>query len=529
MGHPAIKASAAVSVSPDTLRVNDTFTFAGKGFGVHNLMIFTYDINKPIFDENGKPLEVYTDSRGMFSVQIRVPADWVAGQHFAHVTDEAEELSITAIITVQEAPLTPAHLQLSKNTLNFDIGATETVSGQTITLSNAGGGQVIWQASSDEAWLTTTPDNGTFAGSQNIQIKVNCSSLAPQTYTGHINFMQNGDTASLLTLAVTMVVKPDLTLLDVTPGSLSYSTTLGQSPASKAITLQNSGGQPLSWTASATTIDQGQWLGVTPASGALDAGSQVNMSVNVDGSMLKAGSYQGTVTLTSDNLTKLVAVSLTVTPPPAPVISVPTSPLTLTAIKGTNPDPQTITLTNTGNLVLNWTATENGNAFVSSTPSQGSLPPGQSVALTISSNVSSSSAGVLASTLTIADSDAGSTVSSQKIPVTVTIKDQAVITVAPSGLIFNNTSTFTHSSQSLIVGNTGSASLNWTIAQSAVPWLSVDTSSGAVAPGGSTVLNVYCDSTDMAPGTYTATLVISDSDAGTPVTPQSVSVTLVVS
>jgi Viral BACON domain len=115
--------------------------------------------------------------------------------------------------------------------------------------------------------------------------------------------------------------------------------------------------------------------------------------------------------------------------------------------------------------------------------------------------------------------------------VNITVLDQPQISVSTNTLDFNNDSTLQNSSQLLVITNTGSSDLNWavTIPSQSAGWLTVDSSSGTLAPGESVVINVTCDSSQLASNNYTASLEISDSDPGTPVTPQTVDVALTVS
>jgi hypothetical protein len=144
MDRSSSPALPTMTASPSQLRINDTFTLTGSGFGAHSLMAFTYDINKIILDGNKHPLEAHTNGQGTFSVQIQVPSDWDPGQHYIHATDEAQKLSITTMITVQQPSTATPQLQLSVASVNFGADAPGTVSNQTISLVNAGGGQITW-------------------------------------------------------------------------------------------------------------------------------------------------------------------------------------------------------------------------------------------------------------------------------------------------------------------------------------------------------------------------------------------------
>jgi hypothetical protein len=79
----------------------------------------------------------------------------------------------------------------------------------------------------------------------------------------------------------------------------------------------------------------------------------------------------------------------------------------------------------------------------------------------------------------------------------------------------------------LVIANSGSQTLNW-VAKSSAPWLSTSTGSGALNPGANTLINISCDSNALAPGSYSASFVVSDNDAGTTAAPQTLIVNLVV-
>ena len=105
-------------------------------------------------------------------------------------------------------------------------------------------------------------------------------------------------------------------VLSVTPGSLAFTGQAGgANPASQPMSVTNAGGGTLSWTASGNAT----WLSVTPASGTAPS----TVSVGADISGLAAGTYDGTVTITSTGATgspKSIPVTLTVTaPPPGPL------------------------------------------------------------------------------------------------------------------------------------------------------------------------------------------------------------------
>jgi len=118
--------------------------------------------------------------------------------------------------------------------------------------------------------------------------------------------------------------------------------------------------------------------------------------------------------------------------------------------------------------------------------------------------------------------------------VTVTIVNQAVISLDQSQMTFNHSVSqqINVSTQMFMLTNTGSAPLNWSLTisnPSPIAWLSVDTSGGTnVPPGGAAFITVSCDSSNLSPGTFQATLTLRDTDAGTPVAPQTITVVVIV-
>jgi PKD repeat protein len=97
--------------------------------------------------------------------------------------------------------------------------------------------------------------------------------------------------------------------IGLSPGSFSFSAPVGgPDPASQTLSISNTGGGTLSWTASADAT----WLTLAPTSGT--APSSVAVSASTTG--LGAGSYRGTITVSApgaSNSPQTAAVSLTVT------------------------------------------------------------------------------------------------------------------------------------------------------------------------------------------------------------------------
>ncbi len=101
---------------------------------------------------------------------------------------------------------------------------------------------------------------------------------------------------------------PTQPTIGVSPTSMSFTATAGgANPANQSLSITNTGGGTLNWTAS----DNAAWLSVSPTSGT--APSTVTVSVNIAG--LAAGTYSGTITISATGATNTpvnVPVTLTV-------------------------------------------------------------------------------------------------------------------------------------------------------------------------------------------------------------------------
>jgi hypothetical protein len=315
-----------------------------------------------------------------------------------------------------------------------------------------------------------------------------------------------------------------------------------------SLTLMNAGDQQVNWQAGVDS--NSSWLGISPTFGTFS--KKETATVMVNRSNLTPQAYTGYIHFfqqgTNNPLTLKVTMSVTtlaatvtVSPPPTilpigpsslPAIVISTNALSFNAIQGRNPATQAFNLANPGNAALNWAITGDTNAttFLSISPKGGTVATGSSVPITVTPNVSTSNAGVINATLTINDTDPGTQVKSQQVAVKITISNQASISVLTPNIACSLSSTVTSSPpQQIQFQNTGSATLNWTLSQPLPPWISVDTTNGTLSPGYIAFVNIACNNTGFSAGTHTSfTLVVSDTDAQTPVVPQNVLVTLTV-
>jgi len=226
-----------------------------------------------------------------------------------------------------------AVLQVSPSSLSFDAQAGgEHANPGFLSIANPGTRLLKWQASTDVAWITLGAPAGKLSGGQEIHLLAlaNTDGLNAGVRRGTIMIEDPDAQGSPAIVDVTLTLT-DPPRLEVSPTSLSFSAEEGGSnPASKTLTIRNTGGQALSWTAS-ENLD---WLKLSRARGTLDAGESTQVTVTVDVSGLSAGLRQSQILILAigaENSPVFVDVTLMVTgrstrstgPAPSGMVEVP--------------------------------------------------------------------------------------------------------------------------------------------------------------------------------------------------------------
>jgi len=228
----------------------------------------------------------------------------------------ASNTPVTIPVSLIVAPQPPA-IALSAQSLQFSYTIGGSVpAGQSIQVTNAGGGTLNWTGTSSPSWLKVTPASGTAPST--LTASVVPSGLAAGTYNGSIQISSAGASNTPVTIPVNLIVAAAPPSLAVSPQTLTFNYTIGASlPAAQSVSITNTGGGSLSWTASTSA----NWIGVSPPSGTAPA----TLSVSVNPAGLSVGSYVGNVQITATGATGsplTVAVTLGVqASPSAPTIT----------------------------------------------------------------------------------------------------------------------------------------------------------------------------------------------------------------
>jgi hypothetical protein len=288
---------------------------------------------------------------------------------------------------------------------------------QTLTISNAGGGTLSWSASDSAAWLSLSPASGTGNGA--VTASVATGTLAAGSYSGTITLSATGTASVTIPVALTMTAAPVPPAIGTSPTSLSFTAQQGGSnPTARTLTISNTGGGTLSWSASPNTT----WLAVSPAAGTGNGAVTVSLTTGI----LTAGSYNGNITLSATGASSMtVPVTFTVTA--APTISLNPTSLTYTAAQGgTNPASQTVALTNAGG-VVSWTVSDSAS-WLSVSPASGS----SSSTLTATVNTTGLAAGTYNGTITVSATGSSSKTIAATLTVSAPTTSSATLTWDPN-------------------------------------------------------------------------------------------------
>ena len=135
-----------------------------------------------------------------------------AASYSGHVTVTAAGVQgspATITVTFNVAAPAPApSLSVSPTTQSFAAtqGSSTNPATSTVSVTNIGGGNLPFTASSDSSWLSVIPSNGT--APQTLQISATLGILTAATYTGHVTVTAAGAQGSPATITVTLNVTP---------------------------------------------------------------------------------------------------------------------------------------------------------------------------------------------------------------------------------------------------------------------------------------------------------------------------------
>jgi adhesin/invasin len=222
------------------------------------------------------------------------------------------------------------------------------------------------------------------------------SNLAPGAYHGTITIAAPTATPASSSVDVSFTVAPGTDpVLSLDARNLSFAFARTGAPQAQKLTVSNSGAGKLTFTASASTVNGGAWLSVSPGSGLATPASPVTLGVTADPTGLPPGTYTGSVTINS----VAVKVAMTVSSSNQAIL-LSQRGLTFTAVAGGGViPPQTFSVLNIGAAPISWTVSTStlagGSNWLQASPGSGTTGLGTQSAtpITVSVNPAGLSAG----------------------------------------------------------------------------------------------------------------------------------------
>ena len=314
-------------------------------------------------------------------------------------------LAALVMVLLASPTLVAQTLTADKLSLTFtsQVGGPPTSQPVNVT-SNPSGAIIVatpvQQSGSGAAWLSVSPNGG--ATPVPLAITVDPSKLSIGTYTGSVVVSVLGGSGSV-TIAVSLTVSS----INVFPASLTFETSVGNTPLVQSLTMTAS--QQLTFTAAFSATTGGNWLQLSPTIGTLSPfGAITALPDSTVIPTLAAGTYRGTIliTPTSGTSTTPVQIPVTLTIQPAPAVTVSANSIGIVyQINGTaNISQKTLTLTTPASQGVSYTiqaTTASGGSWLTVAPASGTITT-LGTALTIGYNPNANlAAGTYTATVTI--------------------------------------------------------------------------------------------------------------------------------
>jgi uncharacterized protein (TIGR03437 family) len=193
-------------------------------------------------------------------------------------------------------------LAVTPASVGFTAAAGQNPAPATLAISNSGQGTIsptlTTVTSTGGSWLdvTSAPGSGATGGAVVATVTANVTGLAVGTYTGTVLITDGGSSNSPLLVPVTLTIQTAAPVLAVNTNSLTLEAAVGLQ-ASGTVNVTNTGVGGLNFIAAPTTTSGGNWLTVTPTSGAAPA--TLTITANTTG--LAVGVYSGNVQVSIPN------------------------------------------------------------------------------------------------------------------------------------------------------------------------------------------------------------------------------------
>ncbi len=403
-------------------------------------------------------------------------------------------------------------------TQELDVTGTTTAWTAAATVTTPSGGK----------WLKLSPASGTGKGS--IDVSVDPAGLAAGNYSGQITVTSGSNTATVAVGLTVDAAQPANLVIDPRAFNFIVDPNATPAPMTKTLSVKNTGGGTLSWTAAATVSSPagGKWLTITPTSGSGDG----TITLKADPTGLSAGMYAGLVTVKAGSQSAQAQVFLRILGPSRPMVVVAPKALNFTSIGGaTSPATRTINV-NSKASGLTYTATATtakGGSWLTITAGASGAVPGT---ITVSANAGTLQPGTYTGSVQVKIAGAAQEVFAVAVTLRVFAGTESPrLEVEPGALVFTAVKGGSNpATKTLTLEPEGLASIAWTAAASTISggsWLTISPSSGTSTSTANSTITVTATLGALGTGTYSGAITITPAGStGAP--PVTVNVMLIV-
>jgi hypothetical protein len=521
---------------------SDNQTWLLKNVGSSTLTVNSDSLPTGFSTSNSTPISIQPSQYATFTVTLNTNSmGSYGGQVQLFTTDSNNNPFVLNVSgTVQQSSgggtieLFDGSTQISNG--GSDSFGTVTVGSQDtkqLTIDNVGSSSLtVSSVSLPSGYSTSTSLPITVPPNQTATLSVSLSTSTAGTYSGQM-LVQSSDTShNPFTVNLSGTVQssssPSISLKDGSTtlsngGSDSFGTVSQGSSDTRTYTVTNQGGNTLS--VSAISLPSGYSL---QTSLPLNIGPGNSSTFVVSMSTTAVGTFSGTMSVTSNSAQNNpfnVSLSGTVTAPAAPVMSLADGSTTISnggsdsfgSVSQGSSDNKTLTVKNTGNASLSVSAISLPSGYSLQTALPLNVAANSSTTFVVS--MSTATLGTFSGTMSITDTDTNNNPYTVSLSGTVTAPAVPVMSLADGATAISNggSDSFgsvtqgTSDTRTYTVNNTGNASLTVSGVQPPTGYSLQTAMPLTIAAGTSQTFIVSLNTS--TPGTYTGSMVITDSDS----------------
>lgn len=432
-----------------------------------------------------------TPSGGTTPLQLTVtvnPALSTVAKDIGFINVSASGAFLSVLVELDVNVTGPSAVKVDPTSLSFNFPANSTVPvTKPVALTGANPGVTSFTATATTNdggnWLTVNPASGNLPNT--LQVTVNPAQLqGAGPFSAAIAINPPGTAGTKVQVLVTLGGTP---AVQFTPGQLNFAWQIGTTaPLAQSVAITSSTGATVSFAVSSKTSSCGNWLVVSPQTGATP--SNVTAQINT-ASLTTAQNCAGEIDITAQGASNpMVAIPVNLLVSTNPLLQVPSTGPSFTYQLGTSTQlaAQNVQITSSSTALSFTTTSAPANAggpnFLVITPGGGTTP--QQLQLSVDPSVLATLApGTYSETVTVTSPGAGN--SPQTFTTTLTVDSNPLLISSVSSLTFNYE-----------IGKTAPTSQTFTLDSSASPLnfqlsTTTDNCSGfltATANGGSTGL-----------------------------------------